>query len=316
VQTPASTAIARPRRAHPGPFAIGPRGSLTYKYVVNAGSYFDRHLVLLDIPGADLHAVLAAAAASFAVHEGYDRQAVEDALHQAATEGASVTIGAGVAIPHARFPIAAPRVVVVRTREPIALRGADNQPVDLFFVTLAPHDQPREHLLLLAHVARLMHSRLLLDSLRSATTADEVIALIEAAELRHQLTTENVLVAAAPVVRELVVVEMVGERAVDRLLVDLADAGLADAVAVDGQPVRDLMASELPLFAGFRDLFGDPAGTRIFLVTVPADRTEHILELVKNSCEQSGCPSARVAVMPLRHYWEWKQAEPAGSKGH
>jgi mannitol/fructose-specific phosphotransferase system IIA component (Ntr-type) len=295
---------------------LAPRGSLTYKYVVNAGSYFDRHLVLLDIPGADLHTVLAAAAAALAVHEGLDRVAVEDALHQAAAEGASVTVGAGVAIPHARFAIAAPRVVVVRTRGPIPLRGADNQPVDLFFVTLAPHEQPREHLLLLAHIARLMHSRLLLDSLRRATTADEVVALIEAAELRHHLTTENAIVAAAPIVRELVLIEIVGERAVDRLLVDLADAGFADAVAVDGQPVRDLMASELPLFAGFRDLLGDPAGTRIFLVTVPADRTEHILELVRNSCEQSGCPSARVAVMPLRHYWRWTLAEPSRSKGH
>lgn len=283
---------------------------------MNADAYFDPNLVLLDVRASDLQAVLSAAAAALAAHEGLDRVAVENALRAAATQGASVAVGAGVAIPHARFAIAAPRVVVVRTPVPIPLAGSDDQPVDLFFVTLAPHDQPREHLLLLAHIARLMHSRLLLDGLRTVSSADQVISLLEAAELRHDLATESAIVAAAQVIRELVLIEMVGESAVDRLLVDLADAGFSDAVAVDGQPVRDLMASELPLFAGFRDLFGDPAGTRIFLVTVSADRTEQLLDLIRNSCEQSACPSARVAVMPLRHYWRWKLAEPSRAKGH
>lgn len=295
-------------------------------------SNVDRKLVLLDVEGADLSAVLAAAAAALAEREGIDAKTVEEALRTEAAQGAAIAVGAGVAIPHARIDIADPLVLIVRTRNPMPLQGPDGVPVDLFFVALAPADRPHEHLTMLSHIARLVRSRILLDGLRRCASTEEALSLLEAAEQRNESAAElrqpatatgsQQMVAPAPgqataaTSSEIVLIEITGERAVDRVLVDLADADLAEAIVVDGQPVRELMANELPLFAGFRDLFGDPAGTRVFFVIVPSDRTGEVLDLVRRGCEQSGCERARVAVMPVRHQWQWKRPEQAASKGH
>lgn len=88
-----------------------------------------------------------------------------------------VALGHGVSIPHA--PISGlPRSVaaLVTTRTPVDVAG---EQTDIFFVLLAPAEDPRQHLLALAHVARLCHDPVLLAGLRHARSADEAVKLLD-----------------------------------------------------------------------------------------------------------------------------------------
>lgn len=87
-----------------------------------------------------------------------------------------VALGGGVSVPHT--PIAEldrSLAALVTTKRPVAVGGSD---ADVFFVLLAPSDDPRQHLQALAHVGRLCHDPELLEGLRSATSAPEAAGLL------------------------------------------------------------------------------------------------------------------------------------------
>ena len=115
------------------------------------------------------------------VEVGATRAAFADAL---GAEGSS--LGGGVAIPHAELAgLREPVVALAITRAPLSLPSIDGRAPDVFFFILAPPDDPQGHLLLLARLARLAQSRTLVEGLRRLTKGDEIVTLVQAAELRH-----------------------------------------------------------------------------------------------------------------------------------
>jgi hypothetical protein len=124
-------------------------------------------------------------------------------------------------------------------------------------------------------------------------------------------------VAVAPY--ELILVSISGERAVDALLIDLVDQGLGDACVLDAQSLREAAAREVPLFAGFRDLFGDPGGRRMLIVQTPAAGANTVLEAVQRVCDECDARDALVSVIPVQARWILSRGpkdEPAGGGGH
>ncbi|MBN2196057.1 MAG: PTS sugar transporter subunit IIA [Polyangiaceae bacterium] len=222
--------------------------------------------------------------------------------------GEGYSLGRGAAIPHTEVEsLSRTRVCLVTLTHPLAVASIDGRPVDVFFFILSRPD-PQSHLLLLAHLARLAQSRTLLDGLRRAHDVEDALALIAAAERRHTFAAAPAAarapVVAAPVVTEtLVVISLSGEQAVDALLIELVDLGLPDACILEAQSLREATAREVPLFTGFRDLFGDPGGRRILFLEAPASRTEDIIATVRAVCEEHGTRDARVSVLPLHARW-------------
>lgn len=216
------------------------------------------------------------------------------------------SIGGGVAIPHTEMESLTETVVcLVTLRRPLNLPTIDERSPDVFFFILSKPD-PHDHLLLLAHLARLAQSRTLLDGLRRAQTPEEIVKLVHAAEQRHKaLEGPSTGPSTGPpsTSHALVVVSIGGENVVDALLINLVGQGFGDACVLDAQSLHEAATRELPLFAGFRDLFGDPGGRRILILEAPADRTDAIIEAVRRISEEHRAKDARVTVVPVQARW-------------
>lgn len=91
----------------------------------------------------------------------------------------STGMGQGVAIPHGRFAgIERMTGLFARTDTAIDFDAMDDQPVDLFFVLLAPEGAGADHLKALARVSRLLRNQAICEKLRAATQPAALYALL------------------------------------------------------------------------------------------------------------------------------------------
>ena len=130
--------------------------------------------------GADKHEVIRALAGVLdeAGRAGDVEQLVEDALAREATSPTGMT--GGIAIPHCRTTgVDEPTLVFARLSPPVDF-GAKDGPADLAFLIAAPEGGGKTHLQVLAKLARALVKPEFTDSLRSAGTAEEVVALVGA----------------------------------------------------------------------------------------------------------------------------------------
>jgi PTS system nitrogen regulatory IIA component len=92
----------------------------------------------------------------------------------------STGLGHGIALPHARLKgITQACGALVRLETGVDYDAIDNQPVDLVFGLLVPHDATQEHLQLLAKLASLFSNEGFRNKLREAKDCDAVIALTQ-----------------------------------------------------------------------------------------------------------------------------------------
>jgi len=90
----------------------------------------------------------------------------------------STGIGHGIAIPHGRLPeLDTPITALVRHAGGIDFDAIDGQPVHIVVVLLAPKDEDRSHLELLAGLARALQKESVRRAVMAAKTAEEVSAL-------------------------------------------------------------------------------------------------------------------------------------------
>ena len=92
-------------------------------------------------------------------------------------------VGHGIAIPHGKIENA-DKVYgfFARLSQPIDFEAIDEQPVDLMFMLLAPHDAGADHLKALAKISRMFREKTFVAKLRSATDAKVLYALLSEGE--------------------------------------------------------------------------------------------------------------------------------------
>jgi PTS system nitrogen regulatory IIA component len=259
--------------------------------------------VRVGLDARRLEDVVAAAAELIAADAGCSPRAVESALGQRSGAG-GFAIGDGVAIPHAEIEgLERPIGALITTREPLDVGAPDGAPADIFFPVVAPPGDPVGHLRILADLALLSRSPLLRTALRRAPTADEAWSLLEAAEPRRRATR---VPAAVDTGQLLAVVAIAGEHAVDELLVELMAQGFDGASVLDAQTLQDAATSEVPLFADFRDLFGDPGGRRIFVFEIDSGRSDWLVDTVRRVCEEREAAGCSIALIPVAARWRWQ----------
>lgn len=89
----------------------------------------------------------------------------------------STGVGFGVALPHCRSEeCQAPIAVALRLAEPIAFDAVDNKPIDLVFALIVPGTADRQHLELLAQVAKRFGDAKRREALRAAPDAETFFA--------------------------------------------------------------------------------------------------------------------------------------------
>lgn len=92
-------------------------------------------------------------------------------------------IGGGIAMPHARNEyINKARVLFAKSEKGVDFDSLDQQPVHLFFMITAPAGADNTHLQALAKLSSLLINPDLVEKLKAAKTADEVIDLFSQAE--------------------------------------------------------------------------------------------------------------------------------------
>lgn len=254
--------------------------------------------------------------------EGLSRERVEAAFLDA-LRGEGFSMGSGVAIPHTEVAtLTETSVCLVTLTQPLKVKTIDGRDPDVFLFILSKPD-PHAHLLLLAHLARLLQSKTFVEGVRRASTPQEVVSLVEAAELRYRAvrgvtgTQPRPPSLPPPASDSLFVISIGGEKLVDALLIDLVDQGFGEASVLEAQSLREAAAREVPLFAGFRDLFGDPGGRRILLLEAPSEQQEAIIEAVRRISTEYKAKDARVSVLPVSARWSLPRAtEDKAPGGH
>ena len=91
----------------------------------------------------------------------------------------STAVGNGIAIPHANVSeINEPKVLVASLSQGLDFNAADDQPVDIIFLLLAPDNAGSEHLQALALVSRLLRNNELTNKLRGCKSPESAMMVI------------------------------------------------------------------------------------------------------------------------------------------
>jgi nitrogen PTS system EIIA component len=144
------------------------------------GDIITKDTILLDYQSSSPELVLQAISALAAEMSGLRAATVYQRLSERFSEG--VGVGAGVAIPHARFEgLKRPLGFYVTLRSPLVFGAAENPTVDTLFVLLAPEQANAAHLKVLAQVARLLRTPETREQLRAAVSKELVFDLFTAA---------------------------------------------------------------------------------------------------------------------------------------
>jgi PTS system fructose-specific IIC component len=143
-------------------------------------SIISTDMVALDVDaGGDKESVIRLLAGRLAeAGRATDREGLIAAAM--AREGQSATgLPGGIAIPHCRSPHVDEAAIGFARLSPAVDFGAPDGPADLAFLIAAPESGGAEHMKLLSSLARALVRKEFVASLRNASSADEVVDLVE-----------------------------------------------------------------------------------------------------------------------------------------
>jgi PTS system nitrogen regulatory IIA component len=154
--------------------------------VLRLADYLRDDLVIFDLQPLDKGELMRSFAAEVAARlPNVDEALLLERLNER-EEQQSTGIGHGLALPHAMLPGLERTVVVVgRAGRGLDFAALDEQPVDLFFLLLSPPEGSRDHLRVLARLARILDNEETLARLRTAADAGELFAMLLAEDARH-----------------------------------------------------------------------------------------------------------------------------------
>lgn len=133
----------------------------------------------LGVDAASKKRVFEHAALMFENHQGIERSKVFDSLLARERLG-STGLGQGVAIPHGRIKgLKEATAAIVSLVKPVAFDAPDAQPVSFLVFLLVPEQATQQHLEILSELAELLSDKLLRETLKSTTTAGEVLQLVQ-----------------------------------------------------------------------------------------------------------------------------------------
>ncbi|HWL83877.1 MAG TPA: PTS sugar transporter subunit IIA [Roseomonas sp.] len=135
--------------------------------------------IILDLDASTKHALLQALAAQAAQRLELPTDEILDALENREALG-STALGRGVALPHARLTRDSPPLMLfVRLGRPVDYDARDEEPVDLVVLVLWPEAAAEGFLPALSDTCRALREPQALRRLRAATSAEEIVALLD-----------------------------------------------------------------------------------------------------------------------------------------
>ncbi len=127
-----------------------------------------------------------------------DRDVYEKGVFLREEEG-STGIGEGIAIPHCKSDtVTAPGLAAMLVPGGVEFDSLDGEPADLFFLIAAPNTEDNVHLEVLSRLSMLLMDEKFQSDLRNASSPEEFLAVIDAAESDKEEAEEAKAEAAAP----------------------------------------------------------------------------------------------------------------------
>lgn len=127
-----------------------------------------------------------------------DRDVYEKGVFLREEEG-STGIGEGIAIPHCKSDtVTAPGLAAMLVPGGVEFDSLDGEPADLFFLIAAPNTEDNVHLEVLSRLSMLLMDEKFQSDLRNASSAEEFLSVIDAAESDKEEADEAKAEAAAP----------------------------------------------------------------------------------------------------------------------
>lgn len=115
--------------------------------------------------------------------EERDRPKLVQALLERESLG-STGVGHGIGIPHAKLEGVRELVAAFGiSHQGIHFDSLDGEPAHIFFLLVAPHDSAGPHLKALARISRLLKDKFFRNTLRKATTPEEILQVIQKEDL-------------------------------------------------------------------------------------------------------------------------------------
>jgi PTS system nitrogen regulatory IIA component len=153
---------------------------------VRLADYLAEDHLFWDLSAPDKDSLLRAMAARIVSHQpGVDADMLLDLLLQREAVQ-STGIGDGLALPHAMVPGTETTALYVgRVTPAVEYEALDDAPVDLVFLLLSPSDGLKQHVRLLARVARIIGQSDLLDRLRVAARVEDAYGILLDEDSRH-----------------------------------------------------------------------------------------------------------------------------------
>ena len=138
----------------------------------------DKNLIKVPLSSADGNAVIDELVSLYASEKNLlpsDEKAIADAVKERERLG-STAMENGIAIPHAKVDgLKAPAVMVGVSK--LAIDFGGEKPSTIFFLVLAPAENPAEHIQILSSIAKLCSSDLFVRMLSSSKTKDDAYQL-------------------------------------------------------------------------------------------------------------------------------------------
>lgn len=140
----------------------------------------DKDLIKVPMTAPDKEGVIRELAhlyaASAKLDSGKEEEIVQAVLEREAQ--GSTALGGDIAIPHARISgLKQTAVVIGISRLAIDFGDSEKQGSRIFFLVLAPEDNPSEHVQVLSSIAKVCSSGLFLRMLKSSKTKEDVYNL-------------------------------------------------------------------------------------------------------------------------------------------
>jgi len=149
---------------------------------VKVTNYINKNCIICDLKAESKEEVLRKLAVKAVdIRPELDLEKVVDVLVERERLG-TTGIGNGIAIPHGKL-IELDKIIIIfgRSQKGVPFEAADNKPVNIIFLILAPEGTATTYLKILAQVSRLVKSPEIRQRLLDADSAEEIIQIINEA---------------------------------------------------------------------------------------------------------------------------------------
>jgi nitrogen PTS system EIIA component len=139
-----------------------------------------KETILTDLKSTDKKGVLAELVVPVAKMTGIDREKLVRILMERERLG-STGIDGGIGIPHGKLKeLNSPVIGFGLSKKGVNFESMDGRPTHIFFLLCTPENSTGLHLKLLARISRLLKNEGLKKKLKTISTKEEVISIIEA----------------------------------------------------------------------------------------------------------------------------------------